>query len=126
MAWLTDLVGFLPLPSCGRPEALLTTDYNAEAIERMKHHPHAADRAIFLREPDAIIPRSFGKDLRAMRERAPKHFDLAGYVLVEHPNAFGTCAELRARIGWPMSRRTPGSARIPTGYFSAIAVVMLN
>src|SRR4029077_14034162 len=30
LAWLTDFVGFLPMPSGGEREAFLTADYNAE------------------------------------------------------------------------------------------------
>ena len=48
-AWLTDFVGWLPMPGLGDREALLTADYNSEMLEqrpdgRMPHSSrcHAA------------------------------------------------------------------------------------
>ena len=99
LAWFTDFVGFLPMPESGEREVFLTADYNAEMIEHIERHPGVRDRAIFVGDPEDIIPRSFGKDLPAMRDWVPKHFDFAGYVLGEHPLAFGPRAELRQALG---------------------------
>jgi hypothetical protein len=49
LAWLTDFVGFVPMPTGGEREAFLTTDYNAEMIEHIERHPGVRDRAIFCR-----------------------------------------------------------------------------
>jgi pimeloyl-ACP methyl ester carboxylesterase len=89
LAWLTDFVGYVPMPSGGEREAFLTTDYNAEMIEHIERHPGVRDRAIFVGGPEDIVPLSFGNDLPAMRDWVPKHFDFAGYVIGEHPSAFG-------------------------------------
>jgi hypothetical protein len=35
-AWLTDFVGYLPMPDGGQREALLTADYNAEMVEHVR------------------------------------------------------------------------------------------
>ena len=51
------------------------------------------DRAIFVGEPEDIVPLSFGKDLPAMRDWVPKHFDFAGYIIGEHPGTFGSRAD---------------------------------
>ena len=61
LAWFTDFVGFLPMASGGEHEAFLTADYNAEMIEHIERHPGVRDRAIFVGEPQDIIPRSFGR-----------------------------------------------------------------
>ena len=58
--WLTDFVGYLPMPDGGEREAFLTTDYNAEMIEQIARYPRVRDRAIFVGEPDDIVPDSFG------------------------------------------------------------------
>jgi len=100
LAWLTDFVGYVPMPPGGAHEAFLTTDYNAEMIEHIERHPSVRDRAIFVGTPDDIVPMSFGKDLPAMRDWVPKHFDFAGYIIGEHPQTFGSRAELRARLGY--------------------------
>jgi pimeloyl-ACP methyl ester carboxylesterase/predicted glycosyltransferase len=105
LAWFTDFVGFLPMPEGGEHEAFLTGDYNAEMIEHIEHHPSVRDRAIFVGDPVDIIPRSFGKDLPAMRDWVPKHFDFAGYILGEHPQSFGTRADLRERLGYRPGER---------------------
>jgi pimeloyl-ACP methyl ester carboxylesterase len=100
LVWFTDFVGFLPMPSGGEHEAFLTSDYNAEMIEHIERHPGVRDRSIFVGDQADIIPRSFGKDLPAMREWVPRHFDFAGYVMGEHPRTFGSRAELRQALGY--------------------------
>ena len=42
LAWFTDFVGYVPMPSGGEHEAFLTTDYNAEMIEHIERHPGRA------------------------------------------------------------------------------------
>ena len=105
LAWFTDFVGFVPMPSGGEHEAFLTTDYNAEMIEHVEHHPGVRDRAIFVGSPEDIVPHSFGKDLPQMRDWIPRHFDFAGYIVGEHPTSFGTREELRARLGYRPDER---------------------
>jgi len=105
LAWLTDFVGYVPMPANGAREAFLTTDYNAEMIGHVERHSGVRDRAIFVGEPEDIVPLSFGKDLPAMRDWIPKHFDFAGYVIGEHPQAFGPRAELRQKLGYRSDER---------------------
>ena len=54
--WLTDFVGWLPMPDGGEREASLTADYNAEMIEHIARFPRVRDRAIFVGNPDDIVP----------------------------------------------------------------------
>ncbi len=105
LAWFTDFVGFVPMPSGGAHEAFLTTDYNAEMIEHIERHPGVRDRAIFVGTPQDIVPRSFGKDLPEMRDWVPKHFDFSGYIIGEHPQAFGSRADLRRSLGYRPDER---------------------
>jgi predicted glycosyltransferase len=93
------------MPSGGRHEAFLTTDYNAEMIEHVERHPGVRDRAIFVGSPDDIVPLSFGKGLPAMRDWVPRHFDFSGYIIGEHPHAFGSRAELRENLGYRLGER---------------------
>jgi hypothetical protein len=55
-AWLTDFVGWLPMPDGGEREAFLTADYNAEMIEHVARFPRVRDRAIFVGDPDDVVP----------------------------------------------------------------------
>ncbi|MEA2849024.1 MAG: hypothetical protein QOG78_4305, partial [Rhodospirillaceae bacterium] len=105
LAWLTDFVGFVPMPEGGDREAFLTADYNAEMIGHIEHHPGVRDRAIFVGNPQDIIARSFGKDLPEMRDWVPRHFDFSGYILGEHPKTFGSRAELRHSLGYRPDER---------------------
>jgi pimeloyl-ACP methyl ester carboxylesterase/predicted glycosyltransferase len=105
LAWLTDFVGFVPMPDGGDREAFLTTDYNAEMIGHIERHPGVRDRAIFVGNPQDIIARSFGRDLPEMRDWVPQHFDFSGYILGEHPKTFGSRAELRESLGYRPDER---------------------
>jgi predicted glycosyltransferase len=105
LAWFTDFVGYVPMPSGGEHEAFLTTDYNAEMIEHIERHPGVRDRAIFVGAPEDIIPRSFGKDLPDMRDWVPRHFDFAGYIIGEHPERFGSREDLRQALGYRPDER---------------------
>ena len=62
LGWLTDFVGYLPMPEGGKPEARLTADYNAEMIEHIERYPRVRDRAIFVGNPDDIVPGTFGAE----------------------------------------------------------------
>lgn len=100
IAWLTDFVGWAPMPAGGQTEVMLTADYNAEMIGHVEGRPGVRDRAIFVGNPQDIAPLRFGPDLPQMRDWIPKHFDFTGYILGEHPLHFGTREELRQRLGY--------------------------
>lgn len=100
MAWLTDFVGWVPMPDGGEREAFLTTDYNAEMIGHVERSPELRDRAIFVGELADIVPLGFGRDLPEMRDWVPRHFDFSGYVIGRHPSGFGDREDLRARFGY--------------------------
>ena len=104
-AWLTDFVGYVPMQAGGEREAMLSTDYNAEMIGHVERHPHVRDRAIFVGDPEDIIPHSFGHGLPDMREWVPKHFDFSGYILAKDPKNFGERAALRERLGYRPDER---------------------
>ena len=76
--WLTDFVGWLPMPDGGEREAFLTADYNAEMIEHIARYPRIRDRAIFVGAPEDIVPDRFGPGLPAIREWTEEHYDFSG------------------------------------------------
>jgi pimeloyl-ACP methyl ester carboxylesterase/predicted glycosyltransferase len=98
--WLTDFVGWLPMPDGGEREAFLTADYNAEMVEHIDRFPRLRDRAIFVGNPDDIVPDRLGPDLPWIREWTERHFDFAGYVSGFDPAAFGDREALRAELGY--------------------------
>jgi predicted glycosyltransferase len=79
-AWMTDFVGWLPMPSGGEREAFLTADYNAEMIEHVERFPRVRDRAIFVGDPDDIVPDDFGPGLPSIRAWTEDHFTFSGYI----------------------------------------------
>jgi pimeloyl-ACP methyl ester carboxylesterase/predicted glycosyltransferase len=78
--WLTDFVGFVPMPEGGDAEAALTADYNAEMIEQIERYKRVRDRSIFVGNPEDIVPLRFGDGMPWIREWTQKHFDFSGYV----------------------------------------------
>jgi pimeloyl-ACP methyl ester carboxylesterase/predicted glycosyltransferase len=99
-AWLTDFVGWLPMPDGGRSEALLTADYNAEMVEHVARFPRLRDRSIFVGDPDDLVPELLGPGLPCIREWTEAHFDFAGYITGSEPGDLGDREELRARLGY--------------------------
>jgi predicted glycosyltransferase len=97
--WLTDFVGWLPMPDGGEHEAHLTADLNAEMIEHIARYPRIRDRAIFIGNPEDIVPDTFGPGLPAIREWTEEHYDFCGYVTGPSAAA-GDLAELRAELGY--------------------------
>jgi hypothetical protein len=100
--WLTDFVGWLPMPDGGEREAFLTADYNAEMITHIARYPRLRDRAIFVGNPDDIVGDRFGPDLPAIREWTEAHYDFAGYVAGFDP---ADPELLRAELGWRPDER---------------------
>jgi pimeloyl-ACP methyl ester carboxylesterase len=98
--WLTDFVGWLPMPDGGDHEAFLTADYNAEMIEHIARFPRLRDRAVFVGNPDDIVPDRFGPGLPPIREWVEGHYDFAGYVTGFDPASLGDRDELRRRLGY--------------------------
>ena len=88
-AWLTDFVGWLPMADGGPREALVTADYNAEMIEHIDRYPRVRDRAIFVGDPDDIVPDAFGPGLPLIRDWTEQHYDFAGYVTGFDPRQLG-------------------------------------
>jgi pimeloyl-ACP methyl ester carboxylesterase/predicted glycosyltransferase len=98
--WLTDFVGYLPMPDGGEREALLTADYNAEMIEHIHRYPWIRDRAIFVGNDDDIVPGTFGVNLPAIRDWTTRHFSYSGYITGFTPPEPGQVAALRAELGY--------------------------
>jgi pimeloyl-ACP methyl ester carboxylesterase len=96
--WLTDFVGWLPFEDGGRREALVTADYNAEMIEHIARFPRIRDRAVFVGNPEDVVPDSFGADLPGIRDWTEQHYDFSGYVTGFEPVA--DREKLRSELGY--------------------------
>jgi pimeloyl-ACP methyl ester carboxylesterase/predicted glycosyltransferase len=99
-AWLTDFVGFLPLPEGGDHEAYLAADFNAEMLEHIDRFPRVRDRAIFVGEPADIISGRFGAELPEIRAWTEQHYDFCGYIPAVDFASLPDRETLRAERGW--------------------------
>jgi predicted glycosyltransferase len=105
-AWMTDFVGWLPMPAGGDREAFVTADYNAEMIEHVERFPRIRDRAIFVGEPDDIVPDDFGPGLPSIRDWTERHFAFSGYVTGFDPAPLiEGRQELRRELGFQADER---------------------
>ncbi|MGI8708233.1 MAG: alpha/beta fold hydrolase [Actinomycetota bacterium] len=99
-AWLTDFVGWLPMPDGGDHEVSLTSDYNAEMIEHIARYPRIRDRAIFVGEPEDVVPAEFGPGLPSIREWTEEHYNFSGYITGFGPESFADTEAIRHELGY--------------------------
>jgi pimeloyl-ACP methyl ester carboxylesterase/predicted glycosyltransferase len=79
--FLTDFVGWLPLPEGGEREAFLTADLNEQMLEQVARFPSVRDRALFVGDPDDVVPGSFGPGLPEIRAWVGRHFEFCGQMI---------------------------------------------
>jgi predicted glycosyltransferase len=96
--WMTDFVGWLPMPDGGAEEAALTADYNAEMLEHIARFRRVRDRSLFVGDAADIVPADFGPGLPAIRAWTADHYDFCGYITgFDPPNR----DSLRRQLGYP-------------------------
>jgi pimeloyl-ACP methyl ester carboxylesterase/predicted glycosyltransferase len=98
--WLTDFVGWLPMEDGGPHESYLTADYNAEMIEHIARYGRVRDQALFVGNPEDIVPERFGPELPAIRKWTEEHFAFSGYVTGFDPARFSDREALREELGY--------------------------
>ena len=104
-AWLTDFVGFLPMDDGDERESFLTADYNADMVDHIAHHPEVRDQALFVGNPEDIVPERLGPGLPMIREWTERNFDFTGYVTGFDPADLGERTKLRAELGYEDDER---------------------
>ncbi|HEY1276876.1 MAG TPA: alpha/beta fold hydrolase [Thermoleophilaceae bacterium] len=122
--FLTDFVGWLPMPEGGEREARLTADYNAEMIEQIARFPRVRDRAIFVGSPEDVVPHGFGEGLPEIRPWVEEHFDFSGYVLAPDAGPPVDREALRAELGYRPDERvcvvTVGGSGVGTNLLTRV------
>jgi hypothetical protein len=100
-AFLTDVVGFLPVDPSGDPrEAELCADYNAEMVEHRERFPYVRDRSVFIGGFDELPEASLGVGLPTVREFTERRFSSVPYVVPFDPAAYRRPARLRRELGY--------------------------
>lgn len=97
--WMTDFVGWVPMPDGGEREAFLAADLNAEMVEHVARTPSLRDRSVFVGDPDDVVDLPLGPGLPTARAWTEEHFDFAGYVMGDRPDPRRR-GDLRERFGW--------------------------
>jgi predicted glycosyltransferase len=69
-------------------------------IEHIERYPRIRDRAIFVGDPDDIVPEDFGPGLPAIGEWTEAHYDFAGYITGFDPAEVADRETLRAELGY--------------------------
>jgi predicted glycosyltransferase len=69
-------------------------------IEHIARFPRVRDRAIFVGNPDEIVPDAFGPDLPRIRDWTEAHYEFAGYVTGFDPADVADRESLRAELGY--------------------------
>jgi pimeloyl-ACP methyl ester carboxylesterase/predicted glycosyltransferase len=98
-AWMTDFVGWLPMPEGGAAEAALTADYNAEMIEQRARFRRVRDRSVFVGSPDDVVDADFGPGLPPIRQWTEENFDFAGYITGFDPATLTGTDDVRRALG---------------------------
>ena len=100
-AWLTDFVGFLPMPAGGEREAFVAADYNAEMIEHIERYPERPRPRDLRRRPRGRrSPARFGPGLPAIRDWTERHYDVRRLHPGLRPATIADRAALRAELGY--------------------------
>ena len=70
-------------------------------IEHVERFPRIRDRAIFVGDPDDIVPDDFGPGLPAIRDWTERHYAFSGYVTGFDPSPLvERREELRRELGY--------------------------
>jgi predicted glycosyltransferase len=98
--WMTDFVGWLPMPDGGEHEAFVAADYNAEMIEHIARFPRVRDQAVFVGNPADIVSDAFGPGLPLIGAWTGEHYAFSGYVTGFDPSDLADRATLRQELGY--------------------------
>jgi pimeloyl-ACP methyl ester carboxylesterase/predicted glycosyltransferase len=96
--WLTDFVGFLPMADGNERERFVTADYNGDMVDHIAHHPEVRDQALFVGNPEDIVPQRLGPQLPMIRDWTERNFEFTGYVTGFDPADLGERSRLRAEL----------------------------
>jgi pimeloyl-ACP methyl ester carboxylesterase/UDP:flavonoid glycosyltransferase YjiC (YdhE family) len=100
-AFLTDVVGFLPVDPEGDPrEVELCADYNAEMIEHRERFPYVRDRSVFIGGFEELPDASLGWGLPTVRDFTERQFTSVPYVVPFDPGAYRRPQRLRRELGY--------------------------
>jgi hypothetical protein len=115
LAWLTDFVGYLPMPEGGAREAAHGRPQRRDARAR-RPVPAVRDRALFVGDVEDVVTDRFGPGLPSIRDWTRTHFDFTGYITGFDPAELGEVEALRAELGYGPASGSASSASEAPGW----------
>ena len=100
LAWLTDFVGYMPMPEGG--DARGASDRRLQRRDDRAHRALSARarRGHLRRQSRGYRPGTFGPGLPDIRGWTEEHFEFSGYIIGRHPGEIADRAALRAKLGY--------------------------
>lgn len=98
-AWLTDMVGVVPIPDKGPIDVAWATEWNAQMLDHVERHPQVRDVSVFVGDPDDVIDVPFGSGLPSMHEWTAANYEFSGYITGFDPSELEDRDTVRARFG---------------------------
>ena len=118
-AWLTDFVGWLPMPGGDAGEEALTTRWNTRMTAQLDRFPTVRDRSLFTGNPGDIVRGSLGDGLPQIRDWVEEHYQFPGYILGFRPSEVADRDAVRAELGYrpgePVCIVTVGGTGVAAG-----------
>jgi predicted glycosyltransferase len=74
-------------------------------VEHIAAHPEVRDCALFVGDPDDIVPDRLGPDLPLIRNWTERNFGFVGYVTGFDPDEFRDRERLRAELGYGVAEK---------------------
>lgn len=98
-AWLTDMVGIIPIPDKGTRDEEWATEWNAQMLDHVEGHPEVRDASLFIGDPEDVLDVRFGPGLPSMREWTRATYEFSGYVTGFDPESLEDRDVVRERFG---------------------------
>ena len=99
-AWMTDFVGWLPMPDGGARGAGPDHRLQRRDDRAGRALPALRDRAVFVGNPGDVVPDGFGDGLPAIRDWVERNYEFSGYVTGFDPAEFADRDAIRAELGY--------------------------
>lgn len=97
-AWLTDMVGIVPIPDKGPRDQAWATEWNAQMLDHVESHPEVRDLSLFVGDPEDVIDLPFGENLPSMQEWTRERYEFCGYITGFDPARLDHRDVIRARF----------------------------
>lgn len=100
LAWMTDFVGVVPMPSSRENENTLAEDFNREMVSLVEKNRQVRDASIFVGDPEDLVDHPLAPGLPSISEWTKAHFDFGGYISGFNPETYKDSALWKRKLGY--------------------------